>query len=297
MSLGIKMGGGIVGGVMDVSTIHKYMVAEYGKMPCVEDAVIPLKLHLFWHDKILPPKMQQNVELLKRTNPEFEVIVYDNEMAREYIKAHFSEGGGNVLHAYDILIPFAFKSDLFRYCVVYKEGGIYLDIKFEPINGFKLLCLVKNTQVWGSEVANVVSNGIFISVPGNPILWRAIEFIKYNVANRIMGRRPSSITGPWLLTDIFTSIGGGNTKIFGESIFKLKMVLSWHHITDENADENNKIYLARNGSGGDDIEKSILIPVFKFYRGYRMEMKNLSSQMHWIKMWEMGPEYIFGVVS
>ncbi len=293
MSLGIKMGGGVTRG-MDAATIHKHMTAEYGKMPRVEDAVIPLKLHLFWHDKILPPKMQQNVELLKRTNPEFEVIVYDNEMAREYIKAHFS---GDVLRAYETLIPMSFKSDLFRYCVVYKEGGIYLDIKFEPINGFKLMHFVKYRQVWASETANIANTGIFVSVPGNPILWRAIELVKYNVANRIMGRRPSSITGPWLLTDIFTSIGGGNTKIFGESIFKLKMVLSWPHTTDENADENNKIYLARNGSGRDDIEKSILIPVFKFYRGYRMEMKNLSPQMHWIKMWEMGPEYIFGVVS
>ena len=287
----MKMGGGITGG-MDAATIHKYMVAEYGKMPRIEDAVIPLKLHLFWHDKILPPKMQQNVELLRETNPEFEVIVYDNEMVCEYIKANFS---GDVLHAYDTLIPISFKSDLFRYCVVSKEGGIYLDIKFEPINGFKLMHFVKYRQVWASETANIASTGIFISVPGNPILRRAIDMIKYNVANRIMGQWPSSVTGPWLLTYVFTSFSDGKIKIFGDSMFKLKMVLKGNiDSSDPNMDLSNKIYLTRNGSGGDDIDKSILVPVFQFYRGYRIELKNLSPQLHWTKMWEKGEEYVFG---
>jgi hypothetical protein len=179
--------------------------------------------------------------------------------------------------------------------VVYKEGGIYLDIKFEPINGFKLLGLVKNTQVWGSEAANLVSNGIFMSFPGNPILRRAIDMIKYNVANRRMGRWSSSVTGPWLITDIFTSISGGNTKIFGESIFKLKMVLRGSFdSSDPNMDLGNKIYLARNGSGGDDIDTCILVPIFKFYKGYRMELKGMSPQIHWIKLWEKGADYVFG---
>ena len=287
----MKMGGGITGAGMDAATIYKHMVAEYGKMPRVEDAVIPLKLHLFWHDKQLPPLMQQNVELLKRTNPEFEVVVYDGDTAREYIKAHFS---GDVLYAYDTLIPISFKSDLFRFCVVYKQGGVYLDIKFEPINGFKLLSLVKNRQVWGSEMANVASTGIFMSVPGNPILRRAIEMIKYNVANRIMGKWPSSVTGPWLLTDAFINISHGNIRIFRDSAFKMKMVLKDNtDSSNQNMDAGNKIYLARNGSGGDDIEKCILIPIFQFYRGYRMELKGMSPQVHWIKMWEKGVEYVF----
>lgn len=288
------MGGGLVGdGINDAATIHKYMLAEYGKLPRVEDAVIPLKLHLFWHDKTLPPKMQQNVQLLRETNPEFQVVVYDNEMAREYIKMHFPE---DVLRAYDTLIPISFKSDLFRFCVVYKEGGVYLDIKFEPIGGFKLMHFVKYRQVWASEMANVATTGIFMSVPGNTILRRAIDMIKYNVANRRMGKWPSSVTGPYLLTDAFMSLSGKNlVGIFKNSFFKMKLVFGGSfESTDPNMDGGNKIYLTRNGSGGNSVQKSILIPIFKFYRGYRMELKDLSPQVHWIKMWEKGVDYVFG---
>ena len=32
--------------------------------------------------------------------------------------------------AYDRLIPTAFKADLWRYCVLYKYGGVYLDVKY-----------------------------------------------------------------------------------------------------------------------------------------------------------------------
>lgn len=110
---------------------------------------------------------------------------------------------------------------------------------------------------------------------------------------------PTSATGPCLLTNAFLSISGENSmRIFGDSMFKLKMVLKDNVDSSEpNMDGDNKIYLARNGSGGDDIEKCILVPIFKFYRGYRMELKNMSPQMHWIKMWEKGAEYVFGVVS
>jgi mannosyltransferase OCH1-like enzyme len=276
---------------------RNYLVKEYGQLPRVEDAVIPLKLHLFWHDKKLPTLMQKNVELLKKTNPEFEVVVYDNEMAREYIKMNFSDDGdgdgGDVLHAYDTLIPISFKSDLFRFCVVYKEGGVYLDIKFEPINGFKLLHLTKWREVWASEQENIATTIMFMSVPGNPILLRAIDMIKYNVANRRMGREPSSVTGPWLLTDAFLSISGNRKEIFTHPMFKIKAVFKSAEIIDPEMDCNNKIYLTINGSGGQHINKCMLLPIFKFYKGYRMELNNLSPQLHWTKMWEKGAEFVF----
>ena len=71
--------------IIDPVYAHNYLVKEYSRLPRVDDAVIPLKLHLFWHNKQLPPKMHENVELLKSTNPEFEVVVYDGDMALKNI--------------------------------------------------------------------------------------------------------------------------------------------------------------------------------------------------------------------
>jgi mannosyltransferase OCH1-like enzyme len=90
-------------------------------------AVIPLKLFQTWHTLDLPPNMKQNVKRLQRENPEFEYFLYDDKMCRKFIKEHFHE---EVVFAFDKLKPGAYKADLWRYCVLYIHGGIYLDINF-----------------------------------------------------------------------------------------------------------------------------------------------------------------------
>ena len=41
-------------------------------------------------------------------------------MCRNFIKKHFSR---DVSYAFDKINPGAFKSDLWRYCIIYKNGG------------------------------------------------------------------------------------------------------------------------------------------------------------------------------
>jgi mannosyltransferase OCH1-like enzyme len=99
---------------------------DYEKMK--ENAVIPLNIYQTWHTKNLPTKMQENVNCLKRQNPEFKYYLYDDYDCREFIKKNFDK---DVLNAFDTLIPGAYKADLWRYCILYKNGGIYLDINFK----------------------------------------------------------------------------------------------------------------------------------------------------------------------
>ena len=104
------------------------------------DSVIPLNIYQTWHTTSLPPKMQQAVNTIKAHNPEFQHFLYDDNMCREFIKNNFPE---DVLRAYDYLIPGAYKADLWRYCILYKKGGIYLDIRYVPFENFKFLNLTK----------------------------------------------------------------------------------------------------------------------------------------------------------
>ena len=100
---------------------------------------IPLNIYQTWYTKNLPPKMKQCVDKLKFDNPEFTHHLFDDEMCREFIKKHFDK---DVLNAFDKLKPGAYKADLWRYCVLYKNGGIYLDIKYQCEPSFKLIELI-----------------------------------------------------------------------------------------------------------------------------------------------------------
>ena len=126
---------------------------------------IPLHIYQTWHTKHLSKKMKNCVEKLKKDNPEFEHHFYDIHECRTFIKENFDK---EVLDAYDKLKPLAFKADLWRYCVLYKNGGVYLDIKYQCENGFKLINIVNSKllvkEFWnGKFVENVVNNGFMIS--------------------------------------------------------------------------------------------------------------------------------------
>lgn len=168
--------------------------------------VIPLNIFTHWHTKDLKPDMLNAVNMIKDTNPEFTHYLYDNNDCRIFIEKHFEK---DVLTAYDCLIPASYKSDLWRYCILYIYGGIYLDIKFVPSNGFKFINLVDKEyfclDVKDSHAENTygVYTAIIITKPNNIILKDCINMIVKNVKNKYFGHTSLFPTGPGLLGDTY----------------------------------------------------------------------------------------------
>ncbi len=77
---------------------------------------------------ILPAEIKAQVEALQQKNLGWEYRFYDEEDIVRYISLHF---GRDMLALYLRINPEygAVKADLFRYLVIYNEGGVYLDIK------------------------------------------------------------------------------------------------------------------------------------------------------------------------
>lgn len=164
------------------------------------NSIIPLKIYQTWVTKNLPPKMKERVELLKSQNPRFEHFLFDDNDCREFIKKHFRP---DVLYAYDKLIPGAYKADLWRYCVLFINGGIYLDIKFACFNGFKLIELTEKEHfVKDRPLPLSIYNALMVCKAGNPFLYNCIRAIVNNVNNNYYGNSPLDPTGPVLLGNI-----------------------------------------------------------------------------------------------
>jgi hypothetical protein len=212
-------------------TIDIVYERDYDIQEKMKSAVIPFNIFQTWHDKKLPPKMRECVDRLKSQNPEFTHYLYDDNECRHFIKTNFES---NVLEAYDTLLPGAYKADLWRYCVLYKHGGIYLDIKFKCENGFKLIELTDKEyfvldrpyfdNMSHSEELKIINNpnyykhiynhidstvwknkemGLYNAVmackQNSPILLECINQIVSNVKNKYYGHNPLYPTGPGLL--------------------------------------------------------------------------------------------------
>jgi mannosyltransferase OCH1-like enzyme len=184
----------------------KYKEIEFYNKPYVYlkshyNSVIPLNIFQTWSTKKLPSKMKERVDRLKSQNPEFTHYLFDDNDCREFIKDNFSS---EVLNAYDTLIPGAYKADLWRLCVLYIHGGIYMDIKLNCINGFKLIELTEKNHYTQDIQQNPFSiyNAFMICQPNTPFLIHCIYNIIVNAKNHFYGKSALAPTGPYLLGKI-----------------------------------------------------------------------------------------------
>jgi len=160
------------------------------------NSIIPLDIYQTWGTKDLPQKMRERVELLKKQNPRFNHYLFDDNDCRDFIKTHFKS---DVLDAYDRLIPGAYKADLWRLCVLFIKGGIYMDIKLCCINGFKLIELTEEEHFVKDRPPNSIYNALMVCKKGNLFLFKSIRQIVENVKNNYYGETPLSPTGPKML--------------------------------------------------------------------------------------------------
>lgn len=169
----------------------------------LKDQIIPSKVWTMWHDKTLPPKLKECVEELKQQNPDFEHNVFNDIQCQEFIKEHFPK---EVLIAYNSLIPIAYKADLWRLCVLYVHGGIYVDIKLKFLNGIKLDSFIDKEHLvsdgtfqFKGTTYNSICNGLISVKKNNKFLLNCIANIVYNVANKHYGETPWQSTGPQMM--------------------------------------------------------------------------------------------------
>jgi inositol phosphorylceramide mannosyltransferase catalytic subunit len=78
--------------------------------------------------KDLQPVFLENIARMQSLNSGWEHHLYDEDERREFISAHY---GRDVLESYLRINPSygPAKADFFRYLLLYKKGGVYLDLK------------------------------------------------------------------------------------------------------------------------------------------------------------------------
>ena len=91
-------------------------------------ALIPRLIHQTFATADLPERLRQHVADLKARNPGWTHTLYDNDDAERFIATHYEN---DMLDAYRRIDP-AYgpaRADLLRHLIIYKLGGVYLDIK------------------------------------------------------------------------------------------------------------------------------------------------------------------------
>jgi Glycosyltransferase sugar-binding region containing DXD motif len=229
---------------------------------------IPNNVFQTWHTKILPPKMSECVANIQTMNPEFNFHLFDDDDCRQFISNHFDQ---EVVDAYDSLIPGAFKADLWRYCVLYIHGGIYLDIKFECVGDFRLKDLLSMESTWVHEHdPALIYTGLLVCPPKCAKMLQCIHTIVHNVKYRIYGRTYTSPTGPDLLGGFFMD---------SERQWIRSRPNALNYYDDKSGTNGNKRGHIRLLTGGDGTI------IMSHYPEYREEQNQYGKTGYWINLW------------
>jgi len=216
-------------------------------------SVIPLNLYLTWGTKTLPTKMQENVDRMKKVNPEFNFYLYDDNDCRKFIKYNFPE---DILTAYNTLKPGAYKADLWRLCVLYINGGIYIDIKLNCINNFKFIALTEREHLvldrpgWWKKGEIGFYNALIVAKPKNELLLRCINKISENFKNKYYDFNDLYPTGPGLLGEQYIKMLRENESTMEAELDKIDLCM----VNNENIIFNN-------------------VAILEHYKEYRTEQK------------------------
>ncbi|CAM4262207.1 Glycosyltransferase sugar-binding region containing DXD motif-containing protein [Pedobacter westerhofensis] len=159
---------------------------------------IPKIIHQTFKSSKLPFLTRWHISGFRKKNPEYAYEFYDDARIAVFLQEEF---GAEVFELYSRLNIGAAKADFFRYAVLYKKGGIYVDID-SGINS-RLDDFIR-----ADDVAVITREGdptlyaqwALIYSPGHPFLEKTIEMVLSNIRQDKYPHDVHRMTGPTVYT-------------------------------------------------------------------------------------------------
>jgi len=178
---------------------------------------IPRVVYQTWYTRNLHKEVRKERRHMQEINPDYEFKLFLDAEMDKFVESNFDR---RVYDAYSKLNIVTAKADFWRYLVLYKNGGVYIDMDsaiLKPLSSFigekdQAVLTVQRNGVDGSEPLFAQWGLIF--APGHPILNRTIECIIDNISQRRFANSTLFLTGPVVYSNAISSLHQEN---FGET--------------------------------------------------------------------------------
>ena len=189
---------------------------------------IPKIIYQTWKTKILPLNVQKIRDKISKINPNYKLILFDDHDMDEFIKNNFDT---KIYNIYKKLHVGAAKADFWRYCILYINGGVYLDMDSDILRPLDELieeddkCIITREGNLG-----FFNNWIMIFEKKHPILLESIVQCCFNIENKI-SNNIGYLTGPhgpftYSVNKIMIPFYNKNTNLYFEDDELLNLKLN-----------------------------------------------------------------------
>jgi inositol phosphorylceramide mannosyltransferase catalytic subunit len=159
---------------------------------------IPKTIFQTFKSSDLPFITRWHIKSFRKRNPEYRYEFYDDSKIEQFFEREFSD---EVIKAYKRLNIGAAKADMFRYAILYKQGGVYLDID-GGIKG-KLKDFIREDDhaiITKEGNPDLYVQWALVSEAGHPFLKRTLDLILENIETNRFPHDVHAMTGPGVYT-------------------------------------------------------------------------------------------------
>ena len=160
---------------------------------------IPKTIYQTYKTSKLPLITQWHIYRMKKNNPEYDYQFYDDERINSFILENY---GNEVFNLYSKINIGAAKADFFRYAILYKNGGIYLDIDSQVVKKLNYFIFPTDNAVISleSNMVNYVQWALVFEA-GHPFLKKTLDLVINNLKENKYPYEVHRMTGPTAYTE------------------------------------------------------------------------------------------------
>jgi mannosyltransferase OCH1-like enzyme len=168
---------------------------------------IPKLVHRIWLGSELPAEFSENTKAWKTSFPDYQLKTWNETSLIELgMPEPFFTG-----------LTYAERSDVARYVVLHRFGGIYADCDALPLKRFDYLWAPSDTLICFQESDDLICNGAFAASPGNPALALITKLALRSARRHDSRAAPNVRTGPFVFTagiDYYRNIDPSTTRVY-----------------------------------------------------------------------------------
>jgi hypothetical protein len=154
----------------------------------------------------IPSAIRLNSERAQQLYPQAKYHLWSGEQLRTFIGDTFRPA---VLGAFDTLRPYSYKCDLARFCLLFAQGGMYVDLAVRLINEWRLPAscgIAAFSEMYpGMKSWTATQTSVLWAKPGRPEMETAIEWIVENCEKHYYGPHDHYPTAGALLGRAFAA--------------------------------------------------------------------------------------------
>jgi mannosyltransferase OCH1-like enzyme len=173
---------------------------------------IPKIIHQTWKDENIPEQFIPFVSSWKKYHPDWQFLLWTDAMNKKFVEEHFP-AFITIYNTYPYTIQ---RADAIRYLLLYKLGGVYVDLDIECLKNIEPLlenetCVIGKEPEAHSKICNkpfIICNAFMAAQQNDLFIEKVIKelFQNYRPANvipSILGNIVLNSTGPFMLNRVY----------------------------------------------------------------------------------------------